>query len=706
MKRLMDGCSVGAAALAIALCATASAQVQLGRRVLEPFDYRGVTLDDGPLKRQFDEVRDFYLRIPNDDLLKGFRKRAGRPAPGVDLGGWYTGDVFHIFGQILSGLARMSAATGDPACADKADALLKGWAECVAPDGFFFYSKSPNAPHYVYDKMVGGLVDMAAYRHSKVALACLSRITDWAIKNLGRERRYANLSNGTEWYTLSENLYRAYLLTGDRKYRDFARVWEYTDYWNVYARDGNIFDKKDAWYHAYSHVNTLGGAGAAYLATGEPHYLATLEHAYDFLQRTQCFATGGYGPNESLLPRDQLLDALSTTHATFETQCGSWAGFKMGKYLVSLTGDARYGDWIERLVIDGIGASIPVSAEGVAFYYSDYNTEEAVKVRTGDIWSCCTGTRPEAAADFHDLIYFKSPGRLLVNLYTPSTVQWGAVTLRQSTRFPETPASDVTVAVAKPARFTLGFRVPGWLSGPIRVTVNGIAVTSSASGKHWFEVKRTWRTRDRVHVDLPMGFWVHHVASGAGYPAALMYGPVAMAIRFSDRYPIAAVDLDRAGRGLVQVPGEPLNFHLAGEPGVLVRPLYEFKEGEPYVLYVDPAMLARVPRRTLRFTGAWHHESLEYTNEVGATVEADFEGVGLRWLGYKFDDGAITTVTVDGKHVADVDQYGPGRGLPFQWEIRGLAPGRHTIRLTVTEGKNPASKDRYVNVQAFEAIGK
>jgi hypothetical protein len=73
-----------------------------------------VTLDDGPPRRQCDEVRDCDLRIPNDSLLKGLRARAGHPAPGVDLGGWHGSDMFHVFGQILPGLARLYAATGDP----------------------------------------------------------------------------------------------------------------------------------------------------------------------------------------------------------------------------------------------------------------------------------------------------------------------------------------------------------------------------------------------------------------------------------------------------------------------------------------------------------------------------------------------------------------------------------------------------------------
>jgi hypothetical protein len=199
---------------------TAAGPEPRGHRVLLPFDYRGVTLDDGPLKRQFDEARDFYLRIPNDDLLKGFRARGGLPAPGVDLGGWYTSDTFHVFGQILSGLARMYAATGDAACRDKADALLSEWAKCIAPDGYFFFSTKPNAPHYIYEKTVGGLVDMIVYCGHKDAQAWLGRITDWAVKNLDRKRPYG--ADPCEWYTLSENLYRAYLATGDARYRDFA----------------------------------------------------------------------------------------------------------------------------------------------------------------------------------------------------------------------------------------------------------------------------------------------------------------------------------------------------------------------------------------------------------------------------------------------------------------------------------------------------
>src|SRR5713226_5622141 len=58
------------------------------KRFLQPFDYDGVRLLDGALRDQYLATRDFYFNIPDDDILKGFRKRAGLPAPGNEMGGW------------------------------------------------------------------------------------------------------------------------------------------------------------------------------------------------------------------------------------------------------------------------------------------------------------------------------------------------------------------------------------------------------------------------------------------------------------------------------------------------------------------------------------------------------------------------------------------------------------------------------------------
>ncbi|MBX7258901.1 MAG: glycoside hydrolase family 127 protein [Candidatus Hydrogenedentes bacterium] len=701
------GCAALFAILSASL--SQSAQTEMGKSVLHNFDYKGVTLHDGNFKRQFDEVRDFYLRLPNDDLLRGYRLRAGLPAPGMDLGGCYISH--NTFGQILSGLARMYAATGDVACKDKAESLMRSWAECIAPDGFFFIEKEPGLPPYYYDKMVCGLVDLYVYCGTQEALAHLSKITDWAITNLDRQRLFARPTGpgGGEWYTLSENLYRAYLATSDVKYRDFAKVWEYTEYWDLLKNKQDIFkhDLKGGWYHAYSHVNTFSGLGAAYAATGDAAYLNTLKNAYDFLWDTQLWVTGGFGPNECLLPRERLLDMLRDTNNHFETQCGSWACFKMDKYLQRFTGDARYGDWTELLAINGIGASIPMDPNGGVFYYSEYHLGGSAKHNMAP-WACCSGTRPQAVADFHDIIYYKDGQNLYVNLFVPSEVNWaydGAnVKLVQSTRFPEESSTVLTVHADKPVEFGIKVRVPGWLAAPMKATLGDAALPILVDEHGWAAFSRTWNDGDRLVLNLPMEFRTAPLLIDKAFPAAITYGPVTMVARDLKGNPSKKFDFANLASTLVPADGEPLNFHLKSDPEVLVRPFYQMKQGEQYFMYLDPDFaLIRIPYQAAAYSSGWiDFMTWRATNTVGSTAQYEFTGKNLTILGALYDDAGRMEVKIDGKVIGVIDQYGPHRGQPHKWNFDGFGPGKHTLILTLLPDKAPESKANYVNLAGFE----
>jgi hypothetical protein len=56
---------------------------------LEQFAYGEVELLEGPMRPQFDANHALFLALNEDMLLKPFRERAGQPAPGEDMGGWY-----------------------------------------------------------------------------------------------------------------------------------------------------------------------------------------------------------------------------------------------------------------------------------------------------------------------------------------------------------------------------------------------------------------------------------------------------------------------------------------------------------------------------------------------------------------------------------------------------------------------------------------
>ena len=67
--------------------------------------------------------------------------------------------------------------------------LIRHVRRCIEPDGYFYASRGPNAPHYIYDKMLWGLLDAHAYCGNDDALAHLERITDWAVGHLDRSRK-------------------------------------------------------------------------------------------------------------------------------------------------------------------------------------------------------------------------------------------------------------------------------------------------------------------------------------------------------------------------------------------------------------------------------------------------------------------------------------------------------------------------------------
>jgi uncharacterized protein len=562
---------------------------------IKAFDYQGVKLRDSRWRTQVQTARDYYLNVSNDDILCGFRAAAGLPAPGKPLGGWCAKDSQTVFGQWLSGMARMFRATGDSALRNKASYLLAEWAKTIKPDG------DCGMHHYSYDKMVCGLVDMKLYADNPDAIPQLEKITDWAAKTFAHTNMIVVPSHNTlyygmpqEWYTLAENQFRAYQLTGNPKFKSFGEIWLYHDYWNKFANTSSPMDAPGV--HAYSHVNTFSSAAMTYAVTGDPSYLGIVKNFYDFMQNTQCFATGGYGPNERFMASDGSLGkSLETRSDTFETMCGSWAGFKVSRYLTQFTGEARYGDWVERLLYNGAGAALALRPGGRNFYYSDYRTSGGMKVDYWDNYTCCSGTLFQDMADYHNLIYYKDDSSLYVSQYLPSEVTWsrpaGDVTLVQETGYPETETIALTLAMKQNANFSLNLRVPAW-SKDMSVKVNGTDAGISCKAGEWAVLNRAWNSGDRVDIRIPLLLRMSAVDQQHPKRVAIVRGPVVLALDYNYHDPAFTLpdNEDDLNKWLVS-DGSPIVFRVARPDGRPVRlkfrPFYDFAEDFPYLMYFD-----------------------------------------------------------------------------------------------------------------------
>jgi len=561
---------------------------------LQAFRYSDVTLTRGPLAAQAQVARDFYLAIPNDDMLNGFRLRAGLPAPGKPMGGWYDPEDFAggcHFGQWISALARNYANTGDARFQDKVAQMVHGFHETMAPDGFFFASVkiSTNWPCYTYDKNCAGMRDAYLLAGNSEALTVLKIMTDWAYKNMPRRR--------DEWYTLPENLYNCYSLTGDARYLELAHAYDYSlEYYDLFAQGINAFTPQR---HAYSHINTLCSAARIYEATGDPKYFRAISNAWDFLTGTQMYASGGWGPNEHFVLAGQgaLAASLSFDRTdwnfrtrngdyanSFETPCGAYANLVLDRYLLRFTGDPKYGDNLERVLLNSMLAALPMQPDGRTFYYSDYHPG-AHKQYFPAAWPCCSGTYAEVTADYPLNIYFHDDHDLYVNLFTPSQVRWqhggDLVSVEQTTDGLQTDTATFVTHLTQRARFALKIRVPRWAAQPATVRVNGGVVHAAATPGTFLSLARRWQDGDTVAVTFPKSLRFESVDAQTPQLAALMYGPILL-VALADGEVNLQGDPGKPSEWIQRQPGASLTFCTAH--GQLFRPLYELR-AEHYTTY-------------------------------------------------------------------------------------------------------------------------
>jgi len=228
--------------------------------------------------------------------------------------------------------------------------------------------------------------------------------------------------------------------------------------------------------HAYSYVNSLSSAMQAYLTLGSDKHLRAATNAFEMLA-AQSYPSGGWGPDEKLIAPDSgaLYASLTSTHNSFETPCGAYAHFKLTRYLLRVTRDARYGDSMERVMYNTVLGAKPLRTDGQAFYYADYNGAGS-KVYSNHRFPCCSGTLPQVATDYGINAYLRDARGVYVNLYLPSTLRWvqgdARCSLQQSGDYPLADAVTMRIGTSRPLEFALRLRIPAWASGA-HVEING-----------------------------------------------------------------------------------------------------------------------------------------------------------------------------------------------------------------------------------------
>jgi DUF1680 family protein len=625
--------SHGKAALADTMFAETAVAPKIGIRAY-PFDLRNVRLLDGPFKKAMERDLKYMLSLEPDRLLHMFRVTAGLPAPGEAYGGWEKPDVElrgHTTGHFLSASALMVAATGDERIRAKADAIVAELAKCqkaLGPSGYLsafpetFFDRVDSirtvwAPFYTIHKIMAGLVDMSESAGNAQALEIVEGMARWvkSFTDKSDARHMQRILDFTEQGGMNEVLSNLYSITGKPEYLATARRFDERHYTDPLSRS----EDKMKGEHVNSFIPNIIGSAREYEMTGDPTLCGIATFFWNEVTGARSFVTGGTSNNEAWGGDPyQIYDELGKNS---HESCCTYNMLKLTRHLFSWEAAARYADYYERALWNGI---LPTQnpSDGMMMYYVPmmpgmYKTF----MKPFDSFWCCTGTGMENHAKYGDSIYFHDGDGLFVNLFIASELDWAekGLKVRQETRFPEEPKSTLVFTAVRPVRLALRIRIPAWIADGGSVKVNGRKVAEYASPSSYLTVERVWKSGDRVEIGLPMALRLERLPDRREV-AAILYGPIVLAGELGgsealtpdkiygfygpegDPVPVPTFDgkndvpLDK---WIKPVPGMPLTFQTAnaGKPNdVTLIPFYRLF-GQRYSIYWE---LAKPERRRPR----------------------------------------------------------------------------------------------------------
>ncbi len=321
------------------------------------------------------------------------------------------------------------------------------------------------------------------------------------------------------WFEGLISTYYAYEQTGEPWLLDLARKLrdQSFDYRQYYAgKDITAPTPRRGLWTWQKHVVNTGMALKAYALSWrlsrQPDELAFPARMLQTLDRYHGLPTGMFTGDECLAGRNPVqgteLCAVVETLYSLE-------------HLLSLTGEAAYGDRLERIAFNALPATFAPNMW--SHQYDQQVNQVQCTINPEFMWStngpesniyglepnygCCTANMHQGWPKFAAHLWMRTADDGLAAVaYAPSEVRFAPhdvpVRVRLETDYPFRDTLEFTVTADKPVRFPLALRVPDWCGRPSIVLDGGAEGEVKPGSFH--RIEREWSGRTVVRLQLPM----------------------------------------------------------------------------------------------------------------------------------------------------------------------------------------------------------
>ena len=547
---------------------------------VEYFGISDVRLTRSAFKHAEDMDIQYLLALNPDRLLAPYLKGAGLTPKADNYTNWEnTGLDGHIGGHYVSALSYMYAATGNEEIGRRLDYMLSELKRCQdtagdgylcgVPDGRSMWKEIEQGnvraatfglndrwvPLYNIHKIYAGLRDAYLVAHREEAKDMLVKLTDWM------ERTTANLSDAqmqdmlrSEHGGLNETFADVAAITGDKRYLKLAHRFSHDIILNPLLKN----EDKLTGIHANTQIPKVIGFKRIADIEKNDEWSRAANFFWQTVVNNRSITIGGNSVFEHFHPADNF-ESMRTSEQGPET-CNTYNMLRLTKLLYATSADAKYMDYYERALYNHIlSTQDPVQG---GFVYSTPMRSGHYRVYSQpqtSFW-CCVGSGLENHARYGEMIYaHKGNNQLYVNLFIPSTLKWGDISIEQSTSFPDEEGTSVTVTSknGKNKKFALNIRVPEWVNASeLALTINGKAMkVEIADG--YVKMNRSWKDGDKVHISMPMHLRAIDMPDNS-HNFSFLYGPIVLASRMGTQRQDGMFADDSRGGHIAQGPRLPL----------------------------------------------------------------------------------------------------------------------------------------------------
>lgn len=711
---------------------------------LKTFPLSQVRLLESDFKQAQETDLRYMLSMEPDRLLAPFLREAGLTPKANQYGNWEgTGLDGHIGGHYLTALSNMYAATGNAEVLRRLHYMIDQLDSCQRKNGDGYVGGIPGGrtmwqeiaagkinaggfslnnkwvPWYNIHKLYAGLLDAYIVGGNKKAKDILLKLCDWSL------RITANLSD-EQWQQMmrcehggmNEIFAHVFALTGDKKYLVLSRKFSDRRILNP------LLQSKDSLtgLHANTQIPKVIGYQQIAMVSGDAEWGNAADFFWNTVVDNRSVIIGGNSVREHFHPGTDFSSMMETKEGP-ET-CNSYNMLKLTKQLFLTNPSVKYTDYYERTLYNHILASQHPKGGFVYFtpmrprHYRVYSQPQA------GFW-CCVGSGIENHSKYGELIYAHDEKNIYVNLFIASTVNWKerGIDLKQSTGFPFSQSSDLTLSLKKPEKFSLLVRHPSWMEkGSMKIWVNNKPVVVNPAANGYIAVERVWKTGDKMTIHLPMKTRTEQLPDKSSW-VSFVYGPIVLAA-ITEKTDLDGLRADDSRMGhiandsLYPIEDAPIIQTIQADLAAAVKPI----AGKPLTFQAS-SLIYPVKYQNLELIPFFKVHDARYMLywPVSSPAEAEKKKQLLR-------EQEQTKLALEAK---TVDQVAPGEQQPesdhnfrgektesgihrdrhwrhaagwFSYDLKNMDKSARSLRITYFGLDNDRHFDIYLNDQLFQTV--